>query len=225
MNCNRLLLGITMVMLIFAACRRQWNATEEDMANYGWILYEQGDYVGSNEWFSNSVRKDENYQDGYNGLGWTFGKLVELDSAVQAFDVGLTKQPNPRMLDIVAHDILAGLTFAHSALKQHSSAVSYGDSLIWLLEQQKGDETWTFPHDSTVIGDPITGTTYLDVHVTLALSYYALSDFAESLEHVQAIKTALNPASPPYVVDINTVKGRNELAAEIEYLQNYLQGR
>ena len=217
MNCNRLLLGITMVMLIFAACRKEWNATEEDMANYGWILYEQGEYYDSYEWFSNSVGEDENYQDGYNGLGWTFGKLVELDSAVQAFDVGLTKQQNPRMLDIVAHDILAGLTFAHSALKQHSSAVAYGDSLIWLLEQQIGDKTWTFPHDST--------TNYLDVHVTLALSYFALSDFTESLEHVQAIKTALNPASPPYVVDINTVKGRNQLAAEIEYLQNYLQGR
>jgi len=217
MNCNRLLLGITMVMLIFAACRKQWNATEEDMANYGWILYEQEDYVGSYEWFSNSVREDENYQDGYNGLGWTFGKLVELDSAVQAFDVGLTKPQNPRMLDIVAHDILAGLTFAHSALKQDSSAVAYGDSLIRLLEQQIGDKTWTFPHDST--------TNYLDVHVTLALSNFVLSDFTESLEHVQAIKTALNPASPPYVVDINTVKGRNQLAAEIEYLQNYLRGR
>ena len=42
-----------MVMLIFAACRKQWNATEDDMANYGWILYEQEDYVGSYEWFSN----------------------------------------------------------------------------------------------------------------------------------------------------------------------------
>jgi len=57
------------------------------------------------------------------------------------------------------------------------------------------------------------------------LSYFALSDFTESLEHVQAIKTALNPASPPYVVDTNTVRGRRQLAAEIEYLQNYLQGR
>ena len=217
MNCNRLLLGITMVMLIFAACRKEWTATEEDMANYGWVLYEQGDYVASYDWFSNSVREDENYQDGYNGLGWSFGKLVELDSAVKAFDVGLTKLQNPRMLDIVAHDILAGLTFAHSALKHDSSAVAYGDSLIWLLEQQIGDKTWSFPHDST--------TNYLDVHVTLALSYFVLSDFTESLEHVQAIKTALNPASPPYVVDINTVKGRNELAAEIEYLQNYLQSR
>ena len=204
-------------MLIFAACRKQWNATEEDMANYGWTLYEQGDYLGSYEWFSNSIQEDFNYQDGYNGLGWSFGKLVELDSAILAFEEGLTKPQNPHILDNVAHDILAGLTFAHSALKHDSSVVNYGDSLVWLLEQQTGDKTWNFPHDST--------TNYLDVHVTLALSYYALSDFTESLEHVQAIKAALNPASPPWVVNTTTITGRDQLAAQIEYLQNYLQSR
>ena len=217
MNCNRLLLGITMVMLIFAACRKQWNATDEDMANYGWILYEQGDYLGSYEWFSNSIQEDLNYQDGYNGLGWSFGKLVEMDSAILAFEEGLTKPQNPSIVDNVAHDILAGLTFAHSALKHDSSVVNYGDSLVWLLEQQTGDKAWNFPHDST--------TNYLDVHVTLALSYYALSDFTESLEHVQAIKAALNPASPPWVVNTTTITGRDQLAAQIEYLQNYLQSR
>ena len=208
---------MAVLMLLFAACRKQWNATEEDMANYGWSLYEQSEYLASYEWFSNSILEDEHYQDGYNGLGWSYGKLVELDSAIQAFEVGLTKPQNPRMLNIVAHDIMAGLTFAHSALKHDSSVVAYGDSLIWLINQQIGEKTWIFPHDST--------TNYLDIHVTLALSYYALSDFTESLENVQAIKTALNPASPPYVVNTNTVRGREELAAEIEYLQNYLQGR
>jgi tetratricopeptide (TPR) repeat protein len=217
MKHNRLLLSIFILLLIFAACRKQWNATEEDMADYGWTLYEQGEYLDSYEWFSNSIQEDLDYQDGYNGLGWTFGKLVELDSAVQVFDIGLTKPQNPRMIDIVAHDILAGLTFAHSALKHDSSVVHYGDSLIWLIKQKIGEKTWIFPHDST--------TNYLDVHVTLALSYYALSDFAESLGHVQSIKTALNPASPPYVVNTTTIVGRDQLAAEIEYLQNYLRGR
>ena len=217
MKHSRLLLSLFILLLIFAACRKQWNATEEDMANYGWTLYEQGEYLDSYEWFSNSIQEDLDYQDGYNGLGWTFGKLVELDSAVQVFDIGLTKPQNPRMIDIVAHDILAGLTFAHSALKHDSSVVHYGDSLIWLIKQKIGEKTWIFPHDST--------TNYLDVHVTLALSYYALSDFTESLGHVQAIKTALNPASPPYVVNTTTIIGRDQLAAEIEYLQNYLQGR
>jgi tetratricopeptide (TPR) repeat protein len=204
-------------MLIFAACRKQWNATEEDMANYGWTLYEQGDYLGSYEWFSNSIQEDLNYQDGYNGLGWSFGKLVEMDSAILAFEEGLTKPQNPSIVDNVAHDILAGLTFAHSALKHDSSVVNYGDSLVWLLEQQTGDKAWNFPHDST--------TNYLDVHVTLALSYYALSDFTESLDHVQAIKAALNPASPPWEANTTTITGRNQLAGQIEYLQTYLQDR
>ena len=217
MKHSRLLLSIFILLLIFVACRKQWNATEEDMANYGWFLYEQGEYLGSYEWFSNSTRENLDYQDGYNGLGWSLGKLVELDSAVQAFEIGLTKPTNLDMLDIVSHDILAGLTFAHSALKHDSSVVNYGDSLIWLIEQKIEEKTWFFPHDST--------TNYLDVPVTLALSYFALSDFTESLEHVQAIKTALNPASPPWLVNPTTIIGRNQLAAEIEYLQNYLQDR
>ena len=204
-------------MLIFAACRKQWNATEEDMADYGWSLYEQNNFVDSYEWFSNSILEDKNYQDGYNGLGWSFGERVDLDSAILVFEEGLEKPPNPRMFDIVTHDILAGLTFAHSALKHDSIAVNYGDSLIWLLEQQTEDKTWNFPHDST--------TNYLDVHVTLALSYFALSDFTESLEHVQAIKAALNPASPPWDVNTTTITGRNQLAGQIEYLQTYLQDR
>ena len=187
------------------------------MANYGWILYEQNNFVDSYEWFSNSILEDLNYQDGYNGLGWSFGKLVDLDSAILVFEEGLEKPPNPRMLDIVTHDILAGLTFAHSALKHDSIAVNYGDSLIWLINQQIGEKTWSFTHDST--------TNYLDVYVTLALSYYALSDYDESVANVQAVKTALNPASPPYIVNTATVQGREELAAEIEYLQNYLRGR
>ena len=217
MKHSRLLLSIFILLLIFVACSKQWNATEEDMANYGWFLYEQGEYLGSYEWFSNSTRENLDYQDGYNGLGWSLGKLVELDSAVQAFEIGLTKPTNLDMLDIVSHDILAGLPFAHSALNHDSSVVSYGDSLIWLIEQKIEEKTWFFPHDST--------TNYLDVHVTLALSYFALSDFTESLEHVQAIKTALNPASPPWLVNTTTIIGRNQLAAEIEYLQNYLQDR
>ena len=217
MKYSRIVFQFIVIISLFAACRKQWSATEQDMANYGWNLYEQGDYVTSYEWFINSIIEDNNYQDGYNGLGWTFGKLVELDSAVQTFTVGLSKPLNERNTTNVSQEILAGLAFAHSALKQDSSVILYGDSLIWLINQQIGEKIWSFSHDST--------TNYLDVHVTLALSYYALSDYDESIVNVQAIKTALNPASPPYIVNTTTVQGREELAAEIEYLQNYLRGR
>ena len=86
-------------MLIFAACRKQWNATEEDMANYGWTLFEQAsgadDYEEVRKWFENATMKDTNYQDGYNGLGWTEGKRSadqpghkELKEAIKHFKKG-----------------------------------------------------------------------------------------------------------------------------------------
>ena len=59
MRYNRILLQLIIIIGLFAACRKQWSATEEDMANYGWSLYEQGDYVTSYEWFSNAIIEDK----------------------------------------------------------------------------------------------------------------------------------------------------------------------
>ena len=157
-------------MLIFAACRKQWNATEEDMANYGWTLYEQASLMDINEevdqlkedfqdvkkWFLNATMKDTNYQDGYNGLGWTYGKLsifqaaddegndLELNNAIDNFLIGEGKPQNPRIDHNVWHDILAGLTFTYSALHDDSMAIVWGDSL--LSEIAKDRITWAFPH-------------------------------------------------------------------------------
>ena len=69
MKHNRLLLSIFILLLIFAACRREWLPTEEDMADYGWTLYQAQRFKESNHWFSKAVKEDENYKDGYNGMG------------------------------------------------------------------------------------------------------------------------------------------------------------
>ena len=117
-------------MLIFAACRKEWTATEEDMTNYGWTLFEQASLqVDSDEqlkeyeevlkWFENATMEDTNYQDGYNGLGWTYGKLsifqpaddegndLELINAINALLIGEGKPQNPRINHNIWHDILA----------------------------------------------------------------------------------------------------------------------
>ena len=50
MKYSRIVLQLIVLISLFTACRKQWSATEQDMANYGWNLYEQGDYVTSYEW-------------------------------------------------------------------------------------------------------------------------------------------------------------------------------
>ena len=49
MKYSRIVLQLIVLISLFTACRKQWSATEQDMANYGWNLYEQGDYVTSYE--------------------------------------------------------------------------------------------------------------------------------------------------------------------------------
>ena len=248
MSYNKLFITITALMLIFAACRKQWNATEEDMANYGWTLYEQASLMDINEevdqlkedfqdvkkWFLNATMKDTNYQDGYNGLGWTYGKLsifqaaddegndLELNNAIDNFLIGEGKPQNPRIDHNVWHDILAGLTFTYSALKDDSMTIVWGDSLISEIEKDR--ITWAFPHEPVDIYGNYP-TDYLDVHITLALAKFVRSttidDFKSSEYHVDAIITAKN--LPDFDANYETIVGQEKLAAKIQELQKTLK--
>ena len=223
-------------MLIFAACRKQWNATEEDMASYGWTLFEEAsdkdDYEEARKWFENATMKDTNYQDGYNGLGWTYGKLstfifidgkdLELEKAIKNFLKGEGKTQNPRIEHNVSHDIRAGLTFAYSGLKNDSMAIIWGDLLISELEENR--ETWVFPHEP-VDSKGNYPTDYLDVHITLALAKFVRSttveDFDEVEKHVDAIITARNMED--FNSSYETIAGQQRLSNMIDSLQTILK--
>ena len=239
MSYNKLFITITMLMLIFAACRKEWTATEEDMTNYGWTLFEQASLMSFDEqqkeyenvldWFENATKKDTNYQDGYNGMGWTYGKLSifeidddDLNNAIDAFLIAEGKTQNPRIDHNVWHDILAGLTFAYSALKDDSMAIVWGDSL--LSEIGKDRVTWAFPHEPVDI-EGNHPTDYLDVHITLALAKFVRSttieDFNDSEYHVDAI--ILAKKLPDFDANYETIVGQEKLAAKIQELQEYLK--
>ena len=85
------LLLLMAAILIGTGCRKRVTATDEDMSEYGWVLYAEGKFVESNEWFVSAVIRDTTYKDGYNGQGWTYGKLGEIDSSVFRFEKGLEK--------------------------------------------------------------------------------------------------------------------------------------
>ena len=243
MSYNKLFITITMLMLIFAACRKEWTATEEDMTNYGWTLFEQASLMSFDEqqkeyenvldWFENATKKDTNYQDGYNGMGWTYGKLSifeidddDLNNAIDAFLIAEGKTQNPRIDHNVWHDILAGLTFAYSALKDDSMAIVWGDSL--LSEIGKDRVTWAFPHEPVDIEGNYP-TDYLDVHITLALAKFVRSttidDFNSSEYHVDAIIQVIGTANnlPDFDANYETIVGQEKLAAKIQELQEYLK--
>ena len=228
MKYSRLVFHAIVLIILFAACRKEWSPTQQDMAEYGWTLYEQKNFPGSLDWFKNSVKEDKDYQDGYNGMGWSYGQNGFLDSAIWAFDIGLQKPRDLRLDANVFYEILAGLTFAYSGLLNDSgyvigdtNVIYYGDSLITMIDRTIGQSSWSFSHDST--------TNYLDVHITASLSHFVLAEFDKSLKHVLAIEsateyTSIYAVSDPFVVDIATVLGRTQLADRIDILQERLKG-
>jgi len=211
MSKTTLLFIMAIGLITMDACRKKFYATAEDMAEYGWELFETKEYLPSNAWFLDAVSKDSDWKDGYNGLGWTYAKLMVLDSSISHFTTGLAKKQHQWNPIDVQSEILAGLTFANHALGKDAKVIQYGrtflDSTVKPLTAG-----WMFTHDSLL--------NYLDVRITLAASYFAVGKFDSTILQVTVILDSLNSSELP--ITDTTLVGRKEMAKQIMTLQNYL---
>jgi len=211
MSKTTLLFIMAIGLITMDACRKKFYATAEDMTEYGWELFETKEYLPSNAWFLDAVSKDSDWKDGYNGLGWTYAKLMVLDSSISHFTTGLAKKQHQWNPIDVQSEILAGLTFANHALGKDAKVIEYGraflDSTVKPLTAG-----WMFTHDSLL--------NYLDVRITLAASYFAVGKFDSTILQVTVILDSLNSSELP--ITDTTLVGRKEMAKQIMTLQNYL---
>ena len=211
MSKTTLLFIMAIGLITMDACRKKFYATAEDMAEYGWELFETKEYLPSNAWFLDAVSEDSDWKDGYNGLGWTYAKLMVLDSSISHFTTGLAKKQHQWNPIDVQSEILAGLTFANHALGKDAKVIQYGrtflDSTVKPLTAG-----WMFTHDSLL--------NYLDVRITLAASYFAVGKFDSTILQVTVILDSLNSSELP--ITDTTLVGRKEMAKQIMTLQDYL---
>ena len=198
-------------LLTVDACRKKYYATAEDMAEYGWVLYETKDYLNSNTWFQDAAANDKDWKDSYNGLGWSYAKLMVLDSSIAHFNTGLSKKQDKWNLTDVQSEILAGLTFAHHANGKDTKAIQYGRAFLDPTAKPL-TAGWIFTHDSLL--------NHLDVRITLAASYYSVGKFDSTILQVTVILDSLNSSELP-VTDTSLV-GRKDMAKQIMTLQDYL---
>ena len=55
------ILWVLPIMLFLTNCRSPVVPTEDDLAGYGWTLYESGKYQEAREWFYDAIAKDSTY--------------------------------------------------------------------------------------------------------------------------------------------------------------------
>ena len=211
-------LGSLSLLIILFNCRQPVIPTEEDLAGYGWTLYETGEYQEAREWFYDAVDKDSSYADGYNGIGWCFGKLRQADSAAVYFHVSQTKPFDPYDTPDLDLDLYAGLTFSYSGMHIDSLVRTYA---AYVLVERPELGAWYFSHDNKI--------NHLDIRLELALADFNMGYFVSCRNNLQSIYNDTYyqsfPSNNPKALTMNveTVTGRAELAQILQSLQQTLK--
>ena len=206
------------VLVLSNGCRQPVIPTEEDLAGYGWTLYEQGEYQEAREWFYDAVDKDSSYADGFNGIGWCFGKLRQADSAAAYFHISQTKPFDPYDTPDLDLDLYAGLTFAYSGMSIDSLVRTYA---AYVLVERPELGPWYFSHDNKI--------NHLDIRLELALADFNMGYFVSCRDNLQSIYNDTYYQSFPLnnpkalTMNVETVPGRAELAQILQNMQQALK--
>ena len=206
------------LVLFSMNCRQPVIPTEEDLADYGWTLYETGKYQEAREWFYDAVAKDSSYADGYNGIGWCFGKLRRADSAAVYFHISQTKPFDSYDTPDLDLDLYAGLTFAYSGMHIDSLVREYA---TYVLVERPILGPWQFSHDKKI--------NHLDVRLELALADFNMGYFTSCRDNLQSIYNDSSYQSYPQntveslTMNVETLSGRAELAQLLQSLQQTLK--
>ena len=206
------------ILVLSNGCRQPVIPTEEDLAGYGWTLYEQGEYQEAREWFYDAVDKDSSFADGYNGIGWCFGKLRQADSAAVYFHISQTKPFDPYDTPDLDLDLYAGLTFAYSGMHIDSLVRTYA---AYVLVERPELGPWYFSHDNKI--------NHLDIRLELALADFNMGYFVSCRDNLQSIYNDTYyqsfPSNNPKALTMNvdTVLGRAELAQILQTMQQALK--
>ena len=206
------------ILILSNGCRQPVIPTEEDLAGYGWPLYEQGEYQEAREWFYDAVDKDSSYADGFNGIGWCFGKLRQADSAAAYFHISQTKPFDPYDTPDLDLDLYAGLTFAYSGMHVDSLVRTYA---AYVLVERPELGPWYFSHDNKI--------NHLDIRLELALADFNMGYFLSCRDNLQSIYNDTYfqsfPSNNPKALTMNveTVLGRAELAQILQTMQQALK--
>ena len=206
------------LVLFSMNCRQPVIPTEEDLADYGWTLYETGKYQEAREWFYDAVAKDSSYADGYNGIGWCFGKLRRADSAAVYFHISQTKPFDSYDTPDLDLDLYAGLTFAYSGMHIDSLVREYA---TYVLVERPILGPWKFSHDNKI--------NHLDVRLELALADFNMGYFTSCRDNLQSIYNDSSYQSYPQntveslTMNVETLLGRAELAQLLQSLQQTLK--
>ena len=190
--------GMLILAMIMVSCRERIEPETPDYVEYGWELMAEGDYRGAITQFEEGTDIDDDYADGWNGLGWAYAKLGVADTSVTHFTEGVSLSDT----SVVGTEVLAGRSFARLALGSFSGAVSDGKNAL------SETPSWIFRRDPLI--------DYEHVELTVATGFYSLGEFDSSLVWIRKLDSE-------FTANVATITGVSKLAAKLADLEDDLK--
>lgn len=196
-------LSFFLILMLIAGCAAD-NGTDpvdDDVAEivasgwetFGYAVLGGGSFSYQNalETFEEAIGLDSSSAESFHGAGWCSARLTLLSQAVSFFQQSIAINSDLTS----AH---AGLAFVYNAQKQYQNSNS--EALIVINQ----DSEWNFDHDNSL--------SYTDIYVMIAMNYYALGNYSQSLTYVKKL-------NPEFNISVDTLEGKSALAEEIERLR------
>jgi len=164
---NKIILYICVLFILFFDTGCSWFSSptpDSDKAlRDAWELFEMTNYDMAYSKFESIISMDPNNEEAYNGRGWCYLLLNDLERAALDFNTAIDKG----YLDLDPH---AGLAAVYISNDEFLLAISKAQYVI------TNDPEYTFMYLSDI--------NYLDMHLILAMAYFHTGDFGNTYAQI-----------------------------------------
>jgi tetratricopeptide (TPR) repeat protein len=185
-----LAVAFLLLTLVASGCGDDGQSPGSDAAalvSEGWGLFVAGNYAGAVDKFNQARAIDPDYRDAFDGLGWAYARLGQLENAEASFLFVLERLVNP------SRETYAGAAVVALALKEYTSATLNAN---WAIERFQ--DTYQFQYDHDV--------THITLRLIRATARFHLGEYESAYADVVVLDDlleiglpALNTTSPDFV--------------------------
>lgn len=167
-----LILGLSLIVLC-SACSSWFNdptPDSEKALQSAWEYFEMTNYDMAYSKFESVISMDPGNSEAYNGRGWCYLLLNDLENA----EIDFTTSIDKGYIELDPH---AGLAAVYVSSDEFTEAISEAE---YVLTQ---NPDYVFQYASEI--------NYLDMHLILAMAYFHTGDFQNSYNHILALDPAV----------------------------------
>lgn len=182
------------ISILLFSCEDNMTNNEDKIEKYlieAWYLYQGNIYVEAIDRFNKILELENKNWQAHLGLGWSHGRLGNLEDAAYHFSKGIE-------YNNVDSDLKAGLSFVYNAQDLYEKSNQYAYEVL------QNNVNWKFTYDEL--------TDWHDLRILKAMNYFALGEYNQSLQEVQILDSG-------FVADLTNPEGIAELAEKIESLR------